>query len=153
MSVDFAPKSGHRALAGHGYEVALAIGRRSLDERHAKNGQGDQLQHRDVPADEDTVHDWLHQPSHGTAETTGPERAERAGTDGPQMRPEVRNEPKEDPIPRLHVRRRRESLSGLTPTRPPRTQKQHISMRENRLAPAITHRPCQTRIASSSFGS
>jgi hypothetical protein len=67
------------------------------------------------------------------------------------MRLEIRNEPKEDPV--LGVHGPRGDHVRARPDVTPTDQERHVSMRKSRLTPAITHRPCQTRIVTSSFES
>ncbi len=85
VRVNLAAEPGHRALAHGRQEVTLAVGCCSLDERDTKDGQRNQLEHRDITADKDAVHDRLHQPSERPPEAPRQQGAERSSGDGPPM--------------------------------------------------------------------
>jgi hypothetical protein len=115
VTVELAPDAGDHALAHRGHEVGLAVASHALDDVGAEEHEGDELEHDEIPLQEDVVEGGLDQPGDEPLRA-GHHEGEGAPDDEPvEIGPEIGPDPQEKAVgglgshqaERLAPRRRR----------------------------------------------
>ena len=98
VSIELAPDAGDHALAHRGHQVGLAVASHALDDVRAQEHERDELEHDEVPLQEDIVEGGLDQPGDEPL-GAGHHEGEGAPDDEPmKIGPEIGPEPQEKAI-------------------------------------------------------